>query len=286
MRHLIYCLLVLVYALCLQPLVAAGKAESTDTVHTSIKDKKNNSIPSSQGGSEAQGADTLSPAVGENTAATTQTEDVSAEAATNAETTVSTVEANESAAVNSESASLTGLNGSKVENGEPADVTFASIHSKGLAVADGNKWYYENFDRHGRSSFAVLYEDGTAVEKTVWTYKDADRYPVQKKILRTAESEIFRYDEEGRELSIERYEGKMLVSKTENIYNGAGQLIEQAITLGENADRSVWEFAGDKAVTQTKYRNGKKTAFIELHSTPHIVHLYVDDKEVYVGEEQ
>ena len=75
MRHLIYCLLVLVYALCLQPLVAAGKAESTDTVHTSVKDKKNNSIPSSQGGSEAQGADTLSPAVGENTAATTQTED-------------------------------------------------------------------------------------------------------------------------------------------------------------------------------------------------------------------
>ena len=56
--------------------------------------------------------------------------------------------------------------------------------------------------------------------------------------------------------------------------------------MGKNTDRSVWEFAGDKAVTQTKYRNGKKTAFIELHSTPHIVHLYVDDKEVYVGEEQ
>ena len=63
-------------------------------------------------------------------------------------------------------------------------------------------------------------------------------------------------------------------------------MIEQTITALKNTDRSVWEFVGDKAVTQTKYRNGKKIAFIELHRTPHIVHLYVDDKEVYVGEEQ
>ncbi|WP_230974333.1 hypothetical protein [Treponema vincentii] len=87
-------------------------------------------------------------------------------------------------------------------------------------------------------------------------------------------------------MTIERYEGKNLISKTENTYNDSDKLIEQTITAGKNSDRSVWEFAGDKAVTQTKYRDGKKTAFIELGSTPHIVHLYVDDKEVYVGEEQ
>lgn len=198
----------------------------------------------------------------------------------------STAGTKEKEAESGEIAASTGKDGKKTENGEPADVTFASIHSKGLTVADGNKWYYESFDRQGRSSFAVLYEDGTAVEKTEWVYKGATRYPVQKKILRSAESEIFRYDEGGRELSIERYEGKTLASKTENLYNGNGKLIEQTITMGKNTDRSVWEFAGDKAVTQTKYRNGKKTAFIELHNTPHIVHLYVDEREVYVGEEQ
>ena len=176
--------------------------------------------------------------------------------------------------------------GQKAESNEPADMTFASIHSKGLTVADGDRWYYESFDRQGRSSFAVLYEGGTAIEKTVWTYKDPSRYPTQKKILRVGELRIFRYDKDGRELSIERYEGKTLVSKTENVYNRAGKLIEQTITTVKNIDKSVWEFAGDKAVTQTKYRNGKKIAFIELHNTPHIVHLYVDDKEVYVGEEQ
>ena len=177
-------------------------------------------------------------------------------------------------------------NGQKAESGAPADVAFASIHSKGLTVADGNRWYYESFDRQGRASFAMLYEDGTAIEKTVWTYQGSARSPVQKEILRNGKSEIFRYDEEGRELTAERYEGKTLTFKRENSYTEFGKLLEQTITEGKNTDRSVWEFADDKAVTQTKYRNGKKTAFIELHDTPHIVHLYVDDKEVYVGEEQ
>jgi len=132
----------------------------------------------------------------------------------------------------------------------------------------------------------VLYEDGTAIENTVWTYQGSARSPVQKEILRNGKSEIFRYDEEGRELTAERYEGKTLTFKRENSYTEFGKLLEQTITEGKNTDRSVWEFVDDKAVAQTKYRNGKKTAFIELHDTPHIVHLYVDDKEVYVGEEQ
>ena len=76
-----------------------------------------------------------------------------------------------------------------------------------------------------------------------------------------------------------------MASKTENVYNSGGKLIEQTVTAGKNIDRSVWEFAGGTAVSQTKYRNGKKTAFIELNTTPHIVHLYMDGKEVYVGEE-
>ena len=85
---------------------------------------------------------------------------------------------------------------------------------------------------------------------------------------------------------IEQRKGKRLTSKTENVYNSGGKLIEQTITAGKNTDKSVWGVVKDKAVSQTKYRNGKKTAFIELHTEPHIVHLYIDDKEVFVGEEQ
>ena len=191
-------------------------------------------------------------------------ETTSPASAENIEASVHTKETPEDAAKSNDAAlSTTGADGKESGSGETTDVTFASIHSKGLTVADG-----------------------TAVERTQWVYEGTTRYPVKKKILRAEESEVFRYDEDGRELSIERYERKILVSKTENIYNGDGKLVEQTITAGKNIDRSVWEFVGDKAVSQTKYRNGKKNAFIELHNTPHIVHLYVDDKEVYVGEEQ
>ena len=189
------------------------------------------------------------------------------------------------AAKDGAASSVADRDGKGAESGETADLSFASIHSKGLTVADGNKWYYENFDRQGRPSFAVLYENGTALEKTEWQYKGNTRHPAQKRIVRPADSEIFRYDEEGRELSIELYTGKTLTSKTENVYNGGGKLIEQTVTAGKNIERSVWEFSEGTAVSQTKYRNGKKTAFIELDTTPHIVHLYMDDKEVYVGAE-
>lgn len=170
---------------------------------------------------------------------------------------------------------------------EPSyDSDFSSITSKSLVIAEGNKWYYKNFDRRGRPSFAVLYDAGEAIEKTEWVYTGSARTPSQKKIIRAATLEISRYDEAGRETSIEHYEGKTRVSKVEKVYTVDGKLKERTITKGKTIDRSVWEFTDGKAITETKYRNGKKNAFIELHTTPHIVHLYVDGREVYVGEQQ
>lgn len=186
----------------------------------------------------------------------------------------------------SESSASIGKGKKIEEKNAPSDSVFSSIHSKGLIVADGNKWYYENFDRHGRPSFAVLYEAGKAVEKTEWFYKEKAHYPFKKKILKDAESEIFTYDAAGKLIRTERYEKKKLISREENTYTDTGKLKERTITKGKDREQSVWEFAGDKPVSETKYRNGEKIAFIELHSTPHIVHLYVDGKEVYVGEEQ
>ena len=287
-RLALCCLLLTVGLLCRSPLAAAGKTEATDTPRP-VEKMKPTDEPNQSGEKQQESPDTAQTSKVGNAAGSTQMEDIPADTAP-ADTPQAekvSAETAKSAATNGGTASpADGTDGKEGENGEPVDSTFASIHSKGLAVADGNKWYYEGFDRQGRSAFGVLYEDGAAIEKTVWTYQGAARYPEQKKILRKESSEIFRYNEKGKELTVERYEGKTLASKTENVYNAADKLIEQTITAGKNTDRSVWEFVGDKAVTQTKYRNGKKTAFIELHSTPHIVHLYVDDKEVYVGEEQ
>jgi len=304
MKRATFCLCIVVFAFCLLPFGAADGVDSTEAAYQAEDHAQEVNGYSSREGEK--------PSLDENTVGSAQTENAPVGAAPATSTApatpasaspsapasaVSTGSASASpaadtgkevpaaAAKDEAASSVADRDGKGAESGETADLSFASIHNKGLTVADGNKWYYENFDRQGRPSFAVLYENGTALEKTEWQYKGNTRHPAQKRIVRPADSEIFRYDEEGRELSIELYTGKTLTSKTENVYNGGGKLIEQTVTAGKNIERSVWEFSEGTAVSQTKYRNGKKTAFIELDTTPHIVHLYMDDKEVYVGAE-
>ena len=288
MKRVAFCLCIGVFVFCLLPFGAADGVDSTETAYQAEKYEQEVNGYSSREGEK--------PSLDENTVGSAQTENAPVGAAPATSTAPATPasaapaadtgkEVPAAAAKDGAASSVADRDGKGAESGETADLSFASIHSKGLTVADGNKWYYENFDRQGRPSFAVLYENGTALEKTEWQYKGNTRHPAQKRIVRPADSEIFRYDEEGRELSIELYTGKTLTSKTENVYNGGGKLIEQTITAGKNIERSVWEFSEGTAVSQTKYRNGKKTAFIELDTTPHIVHLYMDDKEVYVGAE-
>jgi|GEM_PF-511924 len=307
MKRAAFCLCIGVFVFCLLPFGAADGVDSTETAYQAEEYEQEVNGYSSREGEK--------PSLDENTVGSAQTENApvgtspsapasavstgsagAAPATSTAPATPATPasaspaadtgkEVPAAAAKDGAASSVADRDGKGAESGETADLSFASIHSKGLTVADGNKWYYENFDRQGRPSFAVLYENGTALEKTEWQYKGNTRHPAQKRIVRPADSEIFRYDEEGRELSIELYTGKTLTSKTENVYNGGGKLIEQTVTAGKNIERSVWEFSEGTAVSQTKYRNGKKTAFIELDTTPHIVHLYMDDKEVYVGAE-
>ena len=288
MKRAAFCLCIVVFAFCLLPFGAADGVDSTETAYQAEDHAQEVNGYSSREGEKSS--------LDENTVGSAQTENAPVGAAPATSTAPATPasaapaadtgkEVPAAAAKDGAASSVADRDGKGAESGETADLSFASIHSKGLTVADGNKWYYENFDRQGRPSFAVLYENGTALEKTEWQYKGNTRHPAQKRIVRPADSEIFRYDEEGRELSIELYTGKTLTSKTENVYNGGGKLIEQTVTAGKNIERSVWEFSEGTAVSQTKYRNGKKTAFIELDTTPHIVHLYMDDKEVYVGAE-
>ena len=314
MKRVAFCLCIGVFVFCLLPFGAADGVDSTETAyqaeeyeHGSMNREKpsldENTVGSAQtenapvGAAPAPSTAPAAPATSTAPATPASASPAATSQAGQIPTTALQKSGSDSpaadtgkevpaaAAKDGAASSVADRDGKGAESGETADLSFASIHSKGLTVADGNKWYYENFDRQGRPSFAVLYENGTALEKTEWQYKGNPRHPAQKRIVRPADSEIFRDDEEGRELSIELYTGKTLTSKTENVYNGGGKLIEQTVTAGKNIERSVWEFSEGTAVSQTKYRNGKKTAFIELDTTPHIVHLYMDDKEVYVGAE-
>ena len=168
-----------------------------------------------------------------------------------------------------------------------SDQSFASIQPNTLITADGRRWYYEYFDRNGRPSFAVLYEDNTLIEKTRWFYEEeSSRHPVKKTVDTVTGGEMIQYTPSGSVLAIEIYDEKRRVtSKTDNTYDERGRLIRQLITGEAHTDISVWEFLEDTAVSLTKYRDGKKHTMIELNKESQIVHLYVDDKEVFVTEE-
>lgn len=293
--------LMLSCALCLSPLWAAGKTEETGTARPAAEKTQRRGTVSEQKNAAAGTANAVSEKAvkadysgadgAENPASLEQGSDGSGSSPAANEKQARAPEPGTKAADGQEQASRSEQSGKAEEPEDGAkkdagDPTFASIQNTGLTVADGKKWYYESFDRFGRQVFAVLYEDGNIIEQIVWTYTDAARYPAKKQVFHAETSDIVLYDDAGRELVIEQRKGKRLTSKTENVYNSGGKLIEQTITAGKNTDKSVWGVVKDKAVSLTKYRNGKKTAFIELHTEPHIVHLYIDDKEVFVGEEQ
>ncbi len=170
----------------------------------------------------------------------------------------------------------------------PANASFASIQNGGLTVADGNRWYYESFDTQGRVVFTVLYEKDREIEKITRQYASLDATHPSEQITVTASgTEKMRYTADGKTLSVEVYgKNKELIEKTENRYNKNGKLVEQIHTRDGNTEKSVWDFVRGKAVSQTKYRNDEKTAFIELHSGKRIVHIYKNDVEVFVTEER
>ncbi len=164
---------------------------------------------------------------------------------------------------------------------------FSSIQDNTLMIADGNRWYYEAFDTNGRISFAVLYENDIELERKTCKYaSDNAVYPVEQITVANNIIEKINYTPQGKTLRVEKYDqDEKLIEKTENTYNTDGNLIKQMYTKDGTVKKSVWSFAHDKVISETKYCNGEKTAFIEMHNGKRIVHLYKNDREVFVTEE-
>ena len=175
MKRVAFCLCIGVFAFCLLPFGAADGVDSTETAYQAEDHAQEVNGYSSREGEK--------PSLDENTVGSAQTENAPVGAAPATSTAPATPasaapatpasaspaadtgkEVPAAAAKDGAASSVADRDGKGAESGETADLTFASIHNKGLTVADGNKWYYENFDRQGRPSFAVLYENGTALE--------------------------------------------------------------------------------------------------------------------------
>lgn len=170
---------------------------------------------------------------------------------------------------------------------EQAANSFTSIGAKTVTLAEGAKWYYKVFDDYGRPSFSVLYENDKELETVVWEYDSLSAYPSGQTITTGTDTKKTTYTAAGKISSIATYtKDNTLLTKTENTYDSADNLIAQTTTEGDVTERSEWHFVRNTVVSQTQYYNGKKTAFIDLRNNKRIVHIYKDDKEVLVTEEE
>lgn len=199
MKRAAFCLCIGVFVFCLLPFGAADGVDSTETAYqaedhaqevngySSREGEKpsldENTVGSAQPANAPVGTSPSAPASAVSTgsagaAPATSTAPATPASASPAADTGKEVPA--AAAKDGAASSVADRDGKEAESGETADLTFASIHSKGLTVADGNKWYYENFDRQGRPSFAVLYENGTALEKQNGSIRATPAIPHKK----------------------------------------------------------------------------------------------------------
>lgn len=170
---------------------------------------------------------------------------------------------------------------------EQAANSFTSIGAKTLTLAEGAKWYYKVFDDYGRPSFSVLYENDKELETVMWQYNSLSAYPSEQTVTTGTDIKKTTYTAAGKISSIATYnKDNALLAKTENTYDSAENLITQTTTEGDVTERSEWHFIRNTAISQTKYYNGKKTAFIDLRNDKRIVHIYKDDKEVLITEEE
>ncbi|MGP1594443.1 MAG: hypothetical protein ACTTH8_04265 [Treponema sp.] len=178
---------------------------------------------------------------------------------------------------------------SKKNTGETVkpDYSSGSISQAGLIVAEENRWYHEEFDRHGRPISAVLFDKETELETIQWKYRGTSHRPSEKTISTAGKGrQHIQYDAAGNSILIEEYDSeKKLIEKTENTYNSNNNLIEQRVFDGQHHDKTVWVYTNNTAVSQTKYRDNEKIVFIELQDDKRIVHIFVDGKEVFVTEE-
>ncbi len=169
------------------------------------------------------------------------------------------------------------------------DFEFFSIQASGLTIADGDVWYFEEYDENGNIISTVSYRQEKMLSKSSIEYYNNKKvgavFVDPKKIIKV------KYDSKGSEIKREEFRnkkgetGKILLSYN-NVYGGDGRLKEETYIENGVEIRKVYAYKNGEKVTETVYENGSKTIFIEYRDSLKLVHLFDKDTEVSVFEEE
>ncbi|MGP1520719.1 MAG: hypothetical protein ACTTIZ_04360 [Treponema sp.] len=196
-------------------------------------------------------------------------------------TSSSTVEKNSSIETPSEK--------TKKEEPKEEETEFSSIQSSGLTLANGESWYFEEYDKNGNVVSVASYNKKRLISKSQFEYNEEGKklsatLTEPKKIIKLT------FDDKGMEIGRTEYKkrkGEMgdIYSSQEKKLDDEGRLQEEISTENGITTKKVYTYADKKITTETVFENGMKTLFIEYQENVKIVHIFDGENEISVFEE-
>ena len=166
---------------------------------------------------------------------------------------------------------------------------FSSIQVSGLTIANGSKWYFEEYDENGNVMSTISYDNDKLIEEANFEYNNGKKVTATfidpKKIAQV------KYNEKGIEIERAEYKnkkgkiGKPIISNT-NRYNTQGLIKEETKTINGVTLRKEYAYSGNKRITETVFENDIKILFIEYKEKTKIVHIFNEGIEIKVFEEE
>ena len=172
---------------------------------------------------------------------------------------------------------------------ESEETEFSSIQSNGLTLANGNSWYFEEYDENGNIISTVSYNKKRLILKSQFEYNE-DGKKISATLTEPKKIIKLNFDDKGFQIGRTEYKKRKgevgdIFSVYENVYTEDGLLQEEKTTENGITTRKVYTYFDKKIVSETIFENDVKTLFIEYKEDIKIVHIFDEGVELSVFEE-
>lgn len=178
----------------------------------------------------------------------------------------------------------------KEKKEEPKEETeFSSIQSSGLTLANGDSWYFEEYDKNGNIVSTASYNKKKLISKSQFEYDENGKklsatLTEPKRIIKLT------FDDKGMEIGRTEYKKRKgqigdIYSSHQKIYNEEGILQEETTIENAITTRKIYTYNDKKLATETIFENGVKILFVEYQESIKIVHIFDREVELSVFEE-
>ena len=159
------------------------------------------------------------------------------------------------------------------------ETEFSSIQSGGLTLANGDSWYFEEYDENGNIVSIVSYDKKKLLSKSQFEYNNEGKkisatLTEPKKIIKLA------FNDKGEEIGRTEYKkrkgqiGEVYSSHQKN-YDTEGRLQEERTIEQGITKRKVYTYNGKKIISETIFEYDVKTLFIEFRVIVKFVVIFV-----------